>query len=216
MAQKGKGHLLRTILTNKWRLLGLLYSVFLLGFVLRGLFFFFYDGSCETLALPLAEAEAFEIEPGEKGGWQSLGTDPRFVFEDIDARARRVVLKGSFDRAPGEMDLYYTRDAGDDFSPSRRVLARPTEEGWEYLLPPGRYASLRLDAGTSEQNLLVAEALVLNPGQPFWHYLVPGVREALALLCLPALAAAVLSTLAAFLPPGWFWRRHTGEDDKQP
>lgn len=180
---------------RKLRLLLALYIVCIAGFVLHGCFCFAYERLQGETRLPLASATMEELElvtEGEHAGsYQSLGGDPRMVFDNLDTGIRRVVLVGRFNQEPGEMDLYYTKKEGQGFSPKKRVWARPIPGGYEYLLPPGRYHSLRLDAGASEQNLLTAGELLLNPPQPLWRALLPTLRQALGLLVFPALASCV-------------------------
>lgn len=182
------------------RLLALLYAAALVGWLAVRLCLFAWDRSQPEITLPISEATLNEMAPAEEGeGWQNQpptgpSPDPYILFDTGGAGLRRVFLPGSFNQNPGELDFYYAKN-GNGFSPKHRVWARPVPGGYEYHLPPGHYTALRLDTGTSEQNILYAEALVLNPRQPLWQTILPTGRQALALTALPALAAALLATL---------------------
>jgi hypothetical protein len=182
-----------------------LYILFFLLFLLRGLFFCIYDNLQESTSIPLSTARLEEMiwdeETDMTPAFAAEGQDPRMVFDDVNQSLRRVVLLGSFNKAPGELDLYYTKNSGENFSARRRVLAVPIEGGYAYTLPPGKYAYLRLDAGTSETNRLFASELLINPPLPIYRYFIPTLREALALAILPALASCLISLIMYIVNP---------------
>lgn len=184
---------------NLWQKLnkGLLlcYAAYLVLWLAQGLLWFGFDRLFTTPALLAPSmAQTQELQP-VPGGLQSTGYDPQLIFTGGLGRVRRVVLVGSFDTVPGEVDLYYTRAAGDGFSPQKRVWGRLQSNGYAFNLPPGGVAALRIDPGNLPGVTLTLEGVWLNPRQPFWQYFAFSLRGVLAFLVLPALAYCVIYTI---------------------
>lgn len=203
------------------RVLLVCYGGFLALWLCGGLLSFALGRGFGEAELPLEAAVPANLVVLEAGGWAAENEDPQLVFEDLDANVGRVRVRAAFGREPGEMALFYTRKAGQGFSPRKTVYARPLGGGvYEYRLPPGHVHSLRIDPGNQAGNTLVIESVALNPRLSLWEYLAPGLRGLLAFAILPALATCVIFFIIEVLQ---MVRRNTqqkgggrGPDDTPP
>ncbi|MGD9559008.1 MAG: hypothetical protein AB7V55_00185 [Oscillospiraceae bacterium] len=176
------------------------YGLFLLLWLAQAVFFFVGDHARTERTLPLSGAALENLVLQPDGSYLSMGIDPQLVFDGLDEKVRLVKLEATFERAPGEMELFYAQKPGQGFWQGRRVIGVPGVDGSVlYALPPGRYAALRLDAGTAGDNRIAITAVTLNPRLPAAHYFVPSLRTVGAFLLVPALACCVFYTIIEVL-----------------
>lgn len=180
---------------SRWRLPCACYTVFLAGWLVLAAACFCIDRLMPQTLLESAAAELIGLEAQPDGGLLTQGADPQLVYPVVDVPARRVLLEADFQRAPGEMELFYTRKAGPGFSVRRRVIGVPVDGGYLYTLPPGRVYGLRLDAGQMGDNGVDIGAITLNPRLGAAHYFVPTLRGLAAFAVWPALACCAFYTI---------------------
>ncbi|MFV0413883.1 MAG: hypothetical protein ACK5L3_11580 [Oscillospiraceae bacterium] len=183
----------------------LCYAVFLAAWLLWQLFCLGYDKAYSAevqLAVGTAAIEGLESLPPLSGGlYLSTGEDPQIIFTQLNTPLRRVVLQCRFPSPPGEVALYYMRPGEAAFSAGQRVFGRLLGNGsYEFVLPPGRVAALRVDPGNQSGMTMQLDGVVLNPAVSVWRYFLPGLRGLLAFALLPALACCAIYTIIEVFP----------------
>lgn len=183
----------------------LCYAVFFAAWLLWQLFCLGYDKAYSAevpLAVGMGETVGLESLPPLSGGlYLSTGEDPQIIFTQLNVSLRRVVLQCHFSSPPGEVALYYMRPGEAAFSAGQRVFGRLLNNGdYEFVLPPGQVAALRIDPGNQSGMTMQLEEVVLNPTASVWRYFLPGLRGLLAFALLPALAHCAIYTIIEIFP----------------
>ncbi len=178
----------------------LVYMLAVIIWFLVGLVNFVADDAMTQQELQAQTAQLVNLQQNENGLYVSQNSDPQLIFSGIDMPLRVVSLSASFSLPQGEMELFYTRQAGEDFSLQRRVIGVPQEGGgYMFYLPRGSVHSLRIDLGTTGGNEVQIYNIALNPALSAAHYLVPSLREVLFVLIVPALALCAIYTIMEIL-----------------
>lgn len=181
---------------NATRILLLCYAGLLVCWLLAGVALFVYDRSAPTTVLTPQQAQLVQLAWQEDGTLLTTGGDPQLIFENVQVPVRAVQLQAEFANAPGEMDAYYTRKAGQGFSPTKRSYGYLQQDNtYWYSLPPGNVESLRVDLGTAAGNQITLTAVVLNPQQPFLAYILPSFGNLVAFVVIGALAGGFIYTI---------------------
>lgn len=176
-----------------------LYAAALVLWLGGSLFHMGLDATRKTQSIPLESLQMQDIQPAGDNTFITTSGDAQILIENIDSRARLVLLQAEFSQKPMEMELYYTRKPQQGFSPRHRVTGQPLPDGsYLYRLPAGHIQSLRLDPGTASDNQFVLEAILINPSMPAGFYLRPTLRTVMGLLLWPALALCAIYTIIEY------------------
>ena len=136
------------------------------------------------------------LEQRQDGSWISTTADPQIIFRSVQANARRVLLKGEFLTAPGEVDAYFTRQADDGFSSGQRVWGRMQEDGsYVFEIPPGHVYALRLDPGSAVGVQMQIEKISVNQPAAFAEYFRVSLYTMVLFAFGPALASCFICTI---------------------
>lgn len=170
--------------------------------LLIGLFNFGYDfigrmtGSIRTIPLAPQDFELVNITVQENGELLSDTDDPQLVLDLPPTRVRRISMQVTYDRAPYERCVYYTKKEGAAFNALVRVWPTDLDDSKTtlYDLPIGA-KSIRIDPGSLRSLWMNVESIVLNPPRPVWTYFVPDGGGLFYLAVLPGLAAAIIRWL---------------------
>lgn len=189
-------------------LLVLCYSVYILFQLGSGLWGIVFDtvlkigGKLEPQTLSIEQFEMVNLAP-EQTGWRSQTADPQLLYL-LDGYALNLRVKMQFDATPGELDLYYTQKAGEDFDKYRRVWAVQQPDGsYLYTLPRTKIHTLRLDPGSAENLGIQIEEIQINQSVSINRYFDISLNGLFCLVVYPALVAAILQYLLPFLQPIW-------------
>lgn len=188
---------------QKWRshLLILCYSVYILWVLLAALAGFVQDmfwkmqGQLDEQEISKYSFTANNLAFESEETWRSLTADPQLLYE-VNGYLANVQIKMQFDATPGELDLYYTEKAGEDFDKYRRVWAVRQQDGsYLYTLPRTKVATLRIDPGSAENLGITIEEIRFNVPTGIERYLDISLNGLFRLVVYPALAAAALKYL---------------------
>lgn len=185
-------------------ILCLCYAVCLLVWLVGGLWSLGRDlavkavGSLYQFELQAKDFELVNLHPQPDGSYLSENDDPQMHWKNTDGIAVRTLrMQAQFSRAPREMCLYYTNDPKEPFGVNKRVFAQQKNDGsYQYTLPAGRIAALRLDPCSPDENKpveMVFGSFQVNEPMPFWKYFAPGWAGLFQMILYPGLAAAALS-----------------------
>ena len=182
------------------RPLVLCYSVYVLWTALGGLYGFAADsllrasGQLATTELSVADFTPVNLEQ-EGEGWRSTAADPQLLYQ-VDGRVTTVRVFMSFDADPGELDLYYIEQPGEDYDKYRRVWAVQQDDGsYLYQLPRADIWEIRLDPGSAENLGINITEIRINEPVGIGFYFDLSLNGLFRLIVWPALAAAVLAWL---------------------
>ncbi len=170
--------------------------------LLAGIAAFAFDFFSPHLLIPVQDLTLVDAALTVDGAYVTTTADAQARADFARMPVRRVRLVATFAKSPDEMDLYYGFLGG-----VRRAFGRPVDGGYEYLLPPKAYESLRVDLGTLPNNTVSITGVELNPPLPFWQYFFRDFRAAAAFLLLPALASSLICTIMEMI--GYFRKRKT-------
>lgn len=199
---KGFAKTIKTIATTPKKRVAALYALALGLYLLVSLAATVFDYALPQHTLPLQAARMENLQPEGDSWYISTNADPQLHFTGLSTWVRRVVLQCRFEDVPGEIDLYYMRPGDADFSTSRRVWGRLLANGsYEFILPPGPIAALRVDPGSLAANRVALQGVLLNTAKPVWAYFAPSLRQLLALALWPALVHCVASVLLPAAKP---------------
>ena len=110
-----------------------------------------------------------------------------------EAYLNRVVLKIEHSRPGNGVELYYRLPGQEDFSLQQIVYARRNAEGWyEFDLRGKLVNGIRIDPDSQGGVLTRFEGVELNADWPWQERMTPTPGQAMALICLPVVAAAVI------------------------
>lgn len=185
----------------KWksskRIVLICYAVFVAVWVLLGTFWYATDNKLEPRHILMQEATLHNLKELPEADWFiSTSEDPQIIIQNVDKTVRQVILVMDNQVGFGEMDLYYTRSAEEDFTPNQRVWGALQEDGsYRYILPLGKVVALRIDPGNHSNAKMNIQGIKLNPSQGFAAYF-PITLYTLALFVLvPALASCIICTI---------------------
>lgn len=153
----------------------------------------------EMAVTDFALADLNVVSSGESGQTvlETTSNDPQMILEDVsNETVRTLQMDAGYEGTVGEMCLYYTTAAGQEYSKDRRVFpTRQSDGSYLYTLPRGSIVALRLDPCSPEENKSVTitiEKILLNRPAGFGSYFVPSWYQVFCLVLYPGLAAAVL------------------------
>ena len=182
------------------RPLVLCYSVYVLWTVLSGLYGFGADsllraaGKLQTVELSVSDFTPVNLVQ-EGDSWRSTTADPQLLYQ-VGGRVMTVRVYMSFDAEPGELDLYYIEEPGEDYDKYRRVWAVRQDDGsYLYQLPRTDIWEIRLDPGSAENLGVTITGIRLNEPAGLGAYFDLSLNGLFRLIVWPAMAAAVLSWL---------------------
>lgn len=155
-------------------------------------------GLYETVTLGLEDMTLTAIKPYDKDTppeetwFVSTDSDPQMLWEG-EAYLNRVVLKVEHSRPGNGVELYYRLAGQEDFSQRQIIYARQNSEGWyEFDLRGKLVSGIRIDPDSEGGVLTRFEGVELNALWPWQERMVPTPGQAMVLLCLPVVAAAVI------------------------
>lgn len=173
------------------------YLIYMLLVLLSAVWGFGFDsvlkaaGKMETKEIPLSDFMAVNlVQEGDL--LRSQTADPQLIYR-LGGYALNLRVKMEFDANPGELDLYYTEKAGEDFDKYRRIWAvRQADGSYLYTLPRKQIDILRLDPGSAENLGISIESITINEPAEISRYLDISLNGLFKLAVYPALAACAI------------------------
>jgi hypothetical protein len=151
-------------------------------------------GRIRTESFPLDTLTVQDIIQTDSGLWVSSGSDPQILLS-ADQKIRSVTWNTAQTAVITEAEGYYAKN-GADFSLRQRVWAKNAAGGGaEIDFPLSGGNTVRIDpvgaAGTILAQSGDEAVLTINAPRSFWSYFSLRAEQAIALLLLPAVAAAI-------------------------
>lgn len=133
------------------------------------------------------------VPPDDDPNWYlSTDSDPQLLWEG-EAFVENVVLYARHYLPPGSVTLYYRTPGQTDYSEMQKIYASLDGEGvYRFDLDGKEVVGLRIDPDSLGGIPTLFGGVELNAPEPFWKHYLPDGGQVLALLALPALAAALV------------------------
>ncbi len=176
-------------------LLPMLYTIFIIFYLISGIFNFVYDRvkMPEEQKLDISQFYAENMKQIDEKTFVAITNDPQFIFlnnENIDIHTIKYTLKQG---GTGSKALYYITQKDNVWSARKMLLPKAKEQREvKYILPKNNIKSIRLDVSGTFVEIIEFDEIIINYRPKFIEYFSVTYMQIAKFIVIPLIISSVI------------------------